>query len=166
MKGNNFFWGMLLVLIGVMALTNNILGFRIFDMESLWPCFVLIPGLCFEFGYFSNRRNPGVLVPGGILTTLGLLFFFETLTRWNFSEYTWPIYPLAVAVGLFQLYLFGERNRGLLVPVGILTAVSVISFISIIYGNLVDFLGASIVIPVILILFGIWIIFNGIKKNR
>lgn len=164
MKRNNFFWGMLLVLIGVMALSNNVLGFRIFDMASLWPCFVLIPGLSFEFSYFTTRRNPGVLVPGGILTTLGGLFLFETLTRWNFSEYTWPIYPLAVAIGLFQLYLFGGRNRGLLVPVGILSAVSVISLISMIYGNLVDFVGATIVIPVILILFGIWIIFKGINK--
>ena len=31
----------------------------------------------------------------------------------------WPIYPLGVAIGLLQAYLFGGREKGLLISVGI-----------------------------------------------
>ena len=42
-------------------------------------------------------------MPGGILTIIGTLFFFETFTKWNFAEYTWPVYPLAVVWKYFLL---------------------------------------------------------------
>jgi hypothetical protein len=143
--------GLILIALGVMFILQNVFGYNMFSMEKLWPIFVLIPGLSFEFGYFTTRRNPGVLVPGGILTTIGGLFFFETYTNWMFSEYTWPIYILAVAVGLFQLYLFGGRKKGLLIPVFILTTLSVVFMAS----GLMSAAIGSIILPVALILLGI-----------
>ena len=38
------------------------------------------PRTYFEMNYFQTRKNPGQLVPGGILTVIGLLFCFEILT--------------------------------------------------------------------------------------
>lgn len=67
-------------------------------MENLCPLFILIPGLYFALTYFRLKRDSGILVSGGILTTIGLLFLFETLTNLQFKTYTWPFYPLAVSV--------------------------------------------------------------------
>jgi hypothetical protein len=164
MRRNNNFWGILLVIIGVLAIANRYFDLRIFSMSTFWPLFVLIPGLIFETSYFATRRNPGLLVPGGILTTIGLLFFFETFTWWHFSEYTWPVYPLAVAIGLFQLYLFTGRNRGLLVPVFILTTVSLIAFLSMFFHNVFGWLNSGYIAPIIFILIGLFIIVGGSKK--
>jgi len=156
MKNKNNFWGFFLIIVGILLFISKLFSIQLFNMGRLWPIFVLIPGLCFNFAYFSTRKGPGVLVPGGILTTIGLLFFFETMTNWHFAGYTWPIYPLAVAVGLFQLYIFGGRKRELLIPVGILTLVSATSFVSMIFGNI----NTSLVVPAILVLLGVYLVFG------
>lgn len=165
MKSKNFTLGLLLILVGTFMIMNRIFNMELFTMSKLWPLFVLVPGLTFEIGYFSNRRNAGILVPGGILTTIGILFLFETYTNWSFSEYTWPIYPLAVAIGLFQLYIFSERrNTGLLIPVAILTLVSVISFINLLFSGLFYWLNYQLVLPIILILIGLYILFSNSRR--
>jgi hypothetical protein len=165
MNNKNYFSGLFLIAIGILLLIARIFNIQLFHTERLWPIFVLIPGLCFNLVYFSTRRSPGLLVPGGILTTIGLLFFFETMTSWHFSEYTWPIYPLAVAVGLFQLYIFGRGKRGLLIPIGILTLVSATSFICMIFGNIFRIINTSLILPTIFILIGIFLIFKKGQKN-
>ena len=156
MKSKNYLWGILLIAIGVILLIDKFLNIGIFQAVNLWPIFVLAPGLIFEFSYFVSGRNPGLLVPGGILTTIGLLFFFETFTSWNFSQYTWPIYPLAVSIGLFQLYLFGGRQSGILIPVFILSTVSVVSFVSIV-STVFDF---SLIFAIFAILAGLYILYK------
>jgi hypothetical protein len=164
MRSKNYFGGIILIIIGVGAILNNVLNIQFFTISQLWPIFVLIPGLSFEAGYFSRGRDPGLLVPGGILTTIGTLFFFETFTNWNFAEYTWPVYPLAVAIGLFQFYLFGGRKRGVLVPVFILTTVSVIAFATMLLGNVFYWINTSLIIPVIFILIGVYMLAKNFSK--
>lgn len=166
MYKRNFTLGVILILIGILSILNKVFDLDIISMSTFWPLFVLIPGLIFEFSFFTSGKNPGLLVPGGILTTIGFLFFFETFTDWNFSGSTWPIYPLAVAIGLFQLYIFGKRERGLLIPVFILTAVSVISFASILLNGLFWWLDSSLILPVVFIIIGVSILFKGVKKNK
>jgi hypothetical protein len=164
MRSKSYFGGIILIIIGVGAILNNVLNIQFFTISQLWPIFVLIPGLSFEAGYFSRGRDPGLLVPGGILTTIGTLFFFETFTNWNFAEYTWPVYPLAVAIGLFQFYLFGGRKRGVLVPVFILTTVSVIAFATMLLGNVFYWINTSLIIPVIFILIGVYMLAKNFSK--
>lgn len=163
MKRGNIIWGMLFILLGIFFLLGRFFN-NTWGIGDLWPLFILIPGLLFESGYFSSRKDPGLLVPGGILTTIGLLMLFETFTGWRFSGYTWPIYPLSVAIGLFQLYLFTGRNTGLLVPVGILGGVTVISFLSMALesarGILPKWFNFGLLVPVCLIVLGLIILFR------
>jgi hypothetical protein len=162
MRKSNIFWGLLLIIIGSVALLGKFYNFEFISWYRLWPLFVLLPGLAFELGYFSTGRNPGLLVPGGILTTIGLLFLFETYTNWSLAGYTWPIYPLSVAIGLFQLYLFGGREKGLLVPVFILGGVSLISLANIISRRIFSLSISGFILPVALVLLGVYIL---LRKN-
>lgn len=156
MERKNYLWGIFLIVIGIVLLADKILSIGFFDADNFWPIFILVPGLIFEISYFASGRNPGLLVPGGILTTLGLLFLFETFTNWNFSEYTWPIYPLAVSIGLFQLYLFDGRPSGLLIPVFILTTVSIVSFVFMI-SSVFDF---TLLFGVLAVLAGLYVLYK------
>lgn len=158
MDKRNIYLGTALILVGALLFSNQFFNYNFFSMEFFWPVFVLIPGLVFEASFFVSGRNAGLLVPGGILTTIGLLFFFETFTNWRFAEYTWPVYILAVAIGLAQLYLFGIRQRGLLVPIFILTLVAVVSFAMLVFGGIFSWLNYSMVLPVVLILIGLYIL--------
>lgn len=160
MKKGSILWGIFLIAIGVLFLINRFFNLNLLSAARLWPLIILSLGLIFEASYFLNRKDPGILVPGGILTTIGALFLFETMTGWRFSANTWPVYPLAVAIGLFQLYLFGGQNKGLLIPVAILAGVSLTAFSVMAFGQVMS----TLLLPLGLILLGAYIIFKGLKK--
>ena len=152
-RTSNIIWGVFLIGLGLLFLVNRYFQLDIFRIQNIWPLFVLIPGLMFELSFFVSRKDPGLLVPGGILTTIGALFIFETMTNFRFAGSTWPVYPFAVAVGLFQLYLFSGREPALLIPVGILGGVSLIAFLSI----FVSWFNLSLIFPFVLIILGLYI---------
>lgn len=158
MRKNNYIWGILMIVFGGLLLSENLFEFDIFTPMLFLPILILGLGLSFEASFFVNRRAPGLLVPGGILTTIGMLFFFEVITNWQFSNLTWPVYVLSVAIGLFQLYLFSGRPKGLLIPIFILLAVAA-SFLSMnvlsIFNTRYDF---KLVISVLLIGLGIYVV--------
>lgn len=158
MQKSNYIWGILMIVLGGLLLTENLFNFNIFSPMLFLPILMLGLGLSFEAGYFMNRKSPGLLVPGGILTTIGLLYFFEVITNWQFADLTWPIYVLSVAIGLFQLYLFSGRPKGLLIPIFILLAVA-LSFLSMnvlsVFSSWYDF---KLVISLILVGLGIYVV--------
>ena len=156
MKTGNIITGIILILLGGLFLLLNLDLIDIsLNLANHWPIFLLIPGLIFEFSYFINRKEPGVLVPGGILLTYGVLFYINIYYGWGMMTYLWPVFPLGVAFGLFQLYLFGGRDKALLVPVFILGGVFLITL----NFNL-RFLDFSFIFPILLIIVGLLIIFR------
>ncbi|PYG87645.1 hypothetical protein LY28_02017 [Ruminiclostridium sufflavum DSM 19573] len=118
MKKGNYFIGLILIAFGAVALIlNTVFDVRLFkfDFYDFWVFIILLVGLAFELGFFLTGSKPGLLVPGGIITTIGLLLMFEVSTDWHFARFTWPVYIISVAVGLLQMYLFSKRERGLLI---------------------------------------------------
>jgi hypothetical protein len=104
---------------------------------NFWPTLFVLPlGLFFHWMYFSvtDRKATGLLIPGGILFTVGLVCQLATL--FNSWEYLWPGFILAPAVGLFEFYRFGNRNRYLLIPINILTVLSLLFFAVFSLGSL------------------------------
>jgi hypothetical protein len=102
-----------------------------------------------------SKQNAGLLVPGGILFVLSMLFMFEEMTGWYFSGFTWPIYLFAVAFGLFELWLFGGRKFGLLIQIFILSGLELIFLVQVVLPmNILSFW------PAILIVVGLFLIFN------
>lgn len=95
-----------------------------------WPSLFVIPlGLFFHWLYFSmvGRRGVGLLIPGGILLTAGMVCQISMLFHsWS---YMWPGFIMAVAVGLFEFYWLGSRNKWLLIPINILTVLSLLFFV-------------------------------------
>nr|WP_183600829.1 hypothetical protein [Paenibacillus phyllosphaerae] len=94
-----------------------------------WPTLFVLPlSVFFHWMYFSvmQRRGIGLLVPGGVLFTVAIVCQVSMLfDAWH---YMWPGFILAPAVGLFELYWFGGRNKYLLIPINILTILSVLFF--------------------------------------
>lgn len=161
MKTKNIFWGAIFILIGITILANRILDTNFFNISTMWPVIILLIGILFEVDYFINRNNAGILVPGGILTIIGLLYLFETFTNWSYSSYTYPIYALSVAIGLLQLYIFGGKKRGVLVATIILFLITAINFLSVIYNSLFYWIKLNLVVPLIFIIIGLYILLRG-----
>ena len=159
MKKVNYLLGLFLLFTGGLLILANF-GIIKITWDSLWPVFLLIAGIFFELSYFISRKDAGLLVPGGILITYGLLFSVNVIYGWHLMENLWPIFPLGVAIGLFQLYLFGGREKGLLIPVGILGAVSLFFLVN----NLL-FVDFRLIAGILLVVIGTWIIFKKAKPN-
>ena len=159
MKKINYLFGLFLLFIGVLLILAN---FGVIEIiwENLWPLFLLIPGILFELSYFIYRKDAGLLVPGGILITYGLLFLVNVMYGWHLMEDLWPIFPLGVAIGLLQLYLFGVREKGLLIPIGILGAISLFFLV-----NNLFFIDFGLLVGIVLVVVGIWVIFKKVKSN-
>jgi len=152
MKKSGILPGLMLIAAGVILLASNI-GLIGFNWNFIWPLFLLIPGLMFELSYFGRRRNPGVLVPGGILTVYGLFFYFNIITGWNFMDKLWPVFLLGPSFGLFQLYVLGGREKGVLIASTILGFLSAVFLSFSLFGFAADFIG-----PAALIVFGLLIL--------
>lgn len=165
--------GSILIIFGILFLLKN---FTIFDplwhvfnfgfiISRFWPTlFVILPGVLFHTSFISgNKRKPGLLVPGGILLVMGLAFQINML--FGGWQIMWPVYIFSVAFGLFELYMFGSRERGLLIPIGILTGLSVLFFLSFSLNRLLHFNASPFVIPMVLIGIGAFIL-SGAKNSR
>jgi uncharacterized membrane protein HdeD (DUF308 family) len=152
-----YFWGLLLIIVGSLFFINYLFPRLIFTADTAWPFFLLIPGLVFELNYFLTSKNIWSLIPGGILTTLGLIFFFNAFTHWQYAAYSWPLFLLAPIIGLLQFYYFGDKNKKLLVPIFILTAIAAVS-IMISLLALTSLNSISILIAAIFIIGGIFVL--------
>lgn len=169
MRNRNSFVGAILVVLGILVvLLKSVFGIKVFEFNTgdLWVFIVLILGLSFELGYFLFGKNSGLLIPGGIITTIGFLFMFEVSTNWHFSAYTWPIYIFSVAVGLFQMYIFSRREKGLLIASSILAGISAFFEIIMLLNKVAFYINHSLVFPVILIIAGVVLIFIGTAEKR
>lgn len=124
MARNNYSVGLLLIGIAVILLLGKLGVFSALG-AFLWPLFVMLPGLVFHFLYFSRVLPVGVLVPGGILITYSLMFFYCNLFGWDSMGYLWPGFIFGVAVGLYELHIFSPRNSR-----GAFTAAMILSIIA------------------------------------
>ncbi len=166
MRGFSLIIGLILVLAGILALLNAT-GVVQVGWRQMWPIFVLAPGLIFELSYFTRRdkKYAGILVPGGILVTYAVLFFFNAFTQFQWIRLLWPVFILGPAVGLFQLYLTDRKYRNLMVPITILTIISTVFL-------LVNFASegiGGIILPLVLIgvgLFILWTYFRNDSRKR
>lgn len=158
-----FGWGAILVTIGLLLFLSN-LGIvpSIWQlMGKFWPMIIIFASLLFHVGYYSNTKNVGLLVPGGILLTVGIVCQCSML--WGLWGFMWPGFILAPAVGLFELYIFGKQDKGLLIPVGILTGMSLI-FFSMSFRALGSF--AKYLVPVSLIVIGLIILAKNKRESN
>ena len=77
-------------------------------MEYLWPVFILAPATGFFAMYFGGPRDQGLLIPGGILMGLAVLFYFISI---GLDDY-WPVFLiLAGAIIIAQQYLKGQKDK-------------------------------------------------------
>jgi hypothetical protein len=163
MNSFKLIYGILFLALGIIALLAAINAISL-SWDYFWPLFILIPGISFEYTFFNQRskgiKNPGILVPGGILITIGILFYINVFFGWHLMEYLWPVFILAPAAGLFQLYLFGPRVKALLIPVGILTGIGCFSLIVEMFK--IDFF--VYIFSIVLIALGVYLIFRSVKK--
>jgi hypothetical protein len=153
-KGHSVMPGLILIVLGVLIILHSSGNLHI-NWGYLWIYIIILMGLLFWLGFLFDRGNVGLLMPGSVLLTIGLVFAYAEHTHWSVMGELWPFFILAPAFGFYAMFLFGEHERGLLVPAGILTVIGVIFFLqSLNYSVRYAWAIGFIVIGVLLLLRG------------
>lgn len=111
MAGRNHWglWGgIALIVLGLIALLGQFLQVDLW--AYIWPLFIIAAGLaCFVVMRAGGQSTGALAIPGSIITTIGLLLFFQNLFDiWATWAYAWALIIAAVGVGLI---IFGIHNR-------------------------------------------------------
>ncbi len=156
-------FGLLLIALGVLFLVGQF--FQVNVWQYAWPLFILVPGIIF-FGITMSggADSAGFAIPASILTTVGLIFFFQALTGHYASwAYVWTlIFPTAVGLGMFIMGSVGDddsmrkQGKGFL-RAGLVMFV-VLGFVFEAIFRLGDSLFSRLFWPAMIILFGLYLI--------
>lgn len=156
--------GSLLIIFGILALFGKI--FQNFDFwGTFWPFFVIGVGALFFVGMFAGGRSvSGLAIPGSIITTIGLMLFYQNITdHWESWSYGWTVILMSVGVGIFIMGIWGQnatqRAAGLRVlRIGLIMFVIFGAFFELIFTSGMPFGLRSIIFPAALIILGLYLI--------
>jgi hypothetical protein len=157
--------GIILIALGALILADNLNLITIYwedawDFWYLWPWLLIIGGVLFWLGWFKNRDEIGLLMPGTILLIYGLLFWYNIQYGWWHmgAHNLWAFFLIGPGLGFLMMYLLGKKERGLLVPAGILIGLGIIFLSG--WSNL------SLLWPIILIVVGIRLLLKYREKQK
>ena len=156
--------GSLLIIFGLLALAGQL--FRNFNFwNTFWPFIIIGFGLLFFVGMFAVGRSvSGLAIPGSIITTIGLMLFFQNVTNyWESWSYGWTVILMAVGLGIFIMGVWGQnasqRAAGLRVlRIGLIMFIIFGAFFELIFSAGAPFGLRSIIFPAALILLGVYLV--------
>lgn len=158
--------GGLLIIFGLLALVGQL--FRGFNFwNTFWPFFIIGFGLLFFVGMFAGGRSvSGLAIPGTIITTIGLMLFYQNITNhWESWSYGWTVILMAVGLGIFIMGWWGQsasqRASGLSVlRIGLILFIIFGAFFELIFTSGRSLGLRSIIFPVGLILLGLYLVLS------
>lgn len=166
--------GSLLIIFGILALLGKL--FQNFNFwNTFWPFIIIGVGLLFFVGMFAGGKSvSGLAIPGSILTTIGLILFYQNITNyWESWSYGWTVILMAVGLGIFIMGVRGQnesqRAAGLRVlRIGLIMFIIFGAFFELIFTAAMPFGLRSIVFPAALILLGLYLILgrSGLLPGR
>lgn len=139
--------GIGLVLAGIFFLLNNL-----FPME-MGRVFLLLVGVAFFLAYLLGSRRVGFLIPGGIVSGLGL---GTLLAQWLPGRESGGITLLGLGLGFGSIWVLERHHQWSLLTGAILTAIGVF----VLAGDLAEFRDVGRWWPVVLVLVGGWLLFR------
>jgi uncharacterized protein (DUF486 family) len=115
--------GVVLIIIGALFLVFNLTELR---WHEMWPVVFLGLAVYFVVLFLIDRNDYGVLMPASIFLFMGSIFLYSSLQGWYHMGTLWPFFLIGPGVGFFLMYLFGKKEKGLLIPGYILSGLGVL----------------------------------------
>jgi len=154
-----FIAGVILMGLGGLFLFAQLLGGTFWSY--FWPYLIIIAGLTFlgAMVYIGHGAG-GLAIPGTVITTIGVILFFQNLLGlWRSWAYAWTMILIAVGVGMYLMGVWNYSDRAKRVGKNLagLGAVLLVLF-GTFFGLGFSFLGfgfaARVIWPVTLIVIG------------
>jgi hypothetical protein len=165
--------GIVLVVVGLFALLIVLSGVDL--TQNGWPLFIIIPGLTLLIVGFISFGAVAT-VPGGIVTTLGLVLAYANSTGdWPVWAYAWAlVIPGGIGLGVYLQALRDRdqaalRNgRNLLFVSAMIFLIGFVVFESILGISGRDYFGnfGKAALPALLIIVGLILLVRSIQASR
>ena len=151
------FWGVIAMCGGAVLLLNQFM-----DIDPAMPWIMLALGAAM-LGWGMATRSAGALIPGGIVTGIGLGIILIGTTALDNNERSGGLFLMVMALGFLSITLTTllftkETHWWALIPGGIIFAVGLAIYLGGVYLealNLLNIAGAAA-----LFLFGAWLIYR------
>ena len=104
----------ILLILGAFFFMRNfnlfLFDYYFYDWEDAWPIFLVAVGAGFVTLFIFKPDDWGVLIPGGILLGLGVVFFLRNFGFFYWFDFAnfWPV--ILIAIGVF-LVLSGMNKK-------------------------------------------------------
>ncbi len=158
--------GLLLIGLGVLFLLGQFIGFDVW--RYLWPLFIIGFGLLFFAGMVAGGKAAGGLaIPGSIITILGLIFMYQTVSNhWASWAYVWALLaPTGVGIGLMIFGRWSDKPELyqpgwwlMIIGLGIFLVMG--AFFELVIGFAGYQTPGRVLWPVVLILLGLLLLFR------
>ncbi len=146
--------GTILIGLGLLTLLDRLIPSL--DLGNLWPFSIIAFGALFFVAMFAmGKSGAGFAVPGTIISGIGLILLYQTITdKWQSMSYFWALILFFVGLGIYIMGWYGEDANQKKSGVGVMK-VGIILFI--IFGIFFEALFSSfnnLLFPILLILLG------------
>lgn len=123
---SRLFWGILLVLGGVLLLLDT---FGIFKGGALfWTVVSAIVGVLFLSVYITNRLHWWALIPGIIFLALSAIIGLTSfLPGFSDSNFVGPIVLGGIGLSFLAVYLANRQNWWAIIPAGVMGTLAVVA---------------------------------------
>ncbi len=149
--------GAILIGFGLIALAGQF--FRLMNWAFIGPLVVIAFGSLFFLAMVAGgRQSAAFAIPGSIISGIGLVLLFETVTRhWESMSYFWTLIIMFVGIGIYIMGWYGgdanQRQAGWRVMrVGFILFIIFGAFFGIIFSS------NSFIFPMLLILLGAYLV--------
>jgi hypothetical protein len=158
--------GLILILVGAWFLTGQLFpGLVIWSGVFSWPMIIIGVGVfLLLFGLLVGA--PGMAVPAVIVGGIGGMLYYQNATGdWTSWAYTWTLIPGFVGLGTILAGLFGGRpRRSLHQGINLVLFSLALFLIFAALAGKINLFGPYW--PVLIILFGVWILVSSLIRRR
>jgi len=125
---NRFFWGLLLIVVGVILLLQNLNIFR-FVWELAWIGILGLGGVLFFMAFLGNRANWWAIIPAaallGLTVAAGIKLIFPGLG----GRIGGALFLITLAQGFWLVYLRERSQWWAIIPCGVLLTIAAVSLV-------------------------------------
>jgi hypothetical protein len=118
------FWGVLLIIGGIIFLLDNLGIFTI--GEAFWGVILGIGAIGFLSVYLSNRENWWALIPGMILLSVSALIIINAIFPGDTGALGGVIVLGGIGLAFLLIYLTNRENWWAIIPAGVMLTLSVV----------------------------------------
>lgn len=153
-RNPNYIWGVILIGAGLLFLMNQLIPGLGFVGDLLWAAAFAAGGIAVYSVYAKNKQRRGMLIPAYVLFAIAGVILLDMFPLPD--DLIGAYVMFAIALPFFYVYFQNNKQWWALIPAGVMSVIGI--------GLL--FSAAAMLVPVALILIGVYILVSQVAGKK